>query len=221
MKRIIPVLPILIVLAACNASDNSDAPASSDTLVTKAHDEQPVETQATALTALFSVMKGVDAGFDPKNFSAFADDGSLAPDTLRFDRREFENWKPWLLYNADSSRAIDLVSYNYTIERRGGRAVLEGAGPDMQIAALDFPKGTRRQLLFAGPGALSLDAVWSDPHTVLLAQAQLEGRGQDRTYRYRVLLHKYDLASGRRWTSTYPTLLTGNPADLVQKDFEK
>ena len=223
MKRNHSLLFVLTVavLAACNGNDNEATPAASDTLVTRARDAVPVEEQAGQLTALFSVMKGVDASFDPKKFSAFAEDGPLDADTVLFDRGALEQWKPWLIYNADSSRAIDLVSYNYSIGKKKGRTMLQGAGPDMEIAALDLRKGTRRRLVFAGPGSLSLDAVWQDPQTVLLALAQVEDKDSTGNYRYRVTLHKYDLASGRRWTSVYPTLLSGNPADLVQKDLEK
>ncbi|WP_460570605.1 hypothetical protein [Flaviaesturariibacter terrae] len=212
---------LFMLAVACNSSDKQDTPPAPDTLVAKAHDPVPVPEQATQLTALFSVMKGVDASFDPKNFPAFAEDGQLQPDTLRFDPTEFAQWKPWLLFNADSSRAIDLVSYNYSIAQKNSRPVLEGAGPDMEIAVLDNRRGTRRQLLFGGPGTLSLDAAWSDPNTVLLALAEVEGKDSSGNYRYHVVLHKYDLQADRKWTSRYPRLLSGNPADLVQRNFEK
>lgn len=212
----------LLLLAACNGGNDHPAPAAAaDTLVAPAHDAVPVPEQSVQLTQLFSVIKGLDAGFDPKNFPAYAEEGTLPADTVRFDRADFRRWQPWLVYNADSSRAIDLVSYNYSMDTlANGRVQLEGNDPDFEIAVLDYRGGTRLPLVFAGPGALDLDAVWQDQQTVVLALAELEP-GEEKSYRYRLTLHKYDLAARRSWTSRYPAVLRGNPADLMQKDVER
>jgi hypothetical protein len=212
-------LAVAMLLSGCSSNEPA-SPSEKDTV--HIDTAAPVASSAAEddhlFPELFAAIRHTDTTFRSGNFGPFAPSYEPAEDTLKIDRAELEHWKPWLLFNNDGSRAIDLFTYGYTLEEREGRRELVEEGEaDMEIAAIDFVKGTRCRLFFAGPGTVDLDARWLDKNTVLLATAQLEDEVQRDIHRFRISLFKFDLLSGKSWQSVYPALLRGDVASLMLK----
>lgn len=87
-----------------------------------------------------------------------------------------ESWiiafKPFLVFNNDSSLAIDYVSGNYVLVNKKGKPQLQAAGPDTEVALVDIKGRTRKRILFLGSMATVMDAVWENPHTIIMAGSE-------------------------------------------------
>jgi hypothetical protein len=79
------------------------------------------------------------------------------------------------IYNADSTRAIDLFSYNYVPTARDGQRYMAAGEPDTEVALINYKDKTRTRLLFLGPSYAALDARWLSNDQVAIAGAELVG----------------------------------------------
>jgi hypothetical protein len=75
------------------------------------------------------------------------------------------------VFNDDSTKAIDFVSYNYVLVNKNGQTKLEQGGPDAEVALLDFKNNSRKRILFLGSSATILNSDW-DGNEVLIAGAE-------------------------------------------------
>ncbi len=82
-------------------------------------------------------------------------------------RQFFKAYETVLIWNADSSKILDIGSYGSVPVERGGEIVLEGGEPDNEVALIDLPERKRYRLFFAGPSAEVLDGKWVDKQTVM------------------------------------------------------
>jgi hypothetical protein len=117
----------------------------------------------------FTYLSTQDTSFSIQNFEQ---NESMAMDSTKafpVDEKQLQPFSDYLIYNTDSSLAIDLYSYNYIPVRRNGRTVLEQGGPDTEIAVIDTKDSTRRRIFFSGPGVSIQQAKWQDKNTVFLA----------------------------------------------------
>ncbi|MER3498619.1 MAG: hypothetical protein C4308_08310 [Chitinophagaceae bacterium] len=87
---------------------------------------------------------------------------------------EYNSFKPYFIYNTDSSFAIDIVSYNFVITKKRGKRWLEPAGPDSEVSLLDLKQKLKKRILFFGPSRVVLDAKWKDPQRLLVAVAEIQ-----------------------------------------------
>ena len=83
-----------------------------------------------------------------------------------------------LIYNGDSTQAIDLFSNNYVFSSRDGKTVAEEAGPDTEVQWIDFKNGKMQRLWYSGPGATVQDAAWINGDTVAIAGMQETEKGE-------------------------------------------
>ncbi|RYY93071.1 MAG: hypothetical protein EOO11_20340, partial [Chitinophagaceae bacterium] len=103
----------LLALTACGANDTATkaGPAGADSTEEAAAPVGPeIRRAAEALPALYAWMARQDSAFRPEAFEAFS---PVDADTLPaqpMPAAELARWKPYLLYNADSSLALDLYS---------------------------------------------------------------------------------------------------------------
>lgn len=164
------LLAASLFLAACgnNASSKNEG------LDTAAEEPENTETAWTqdALPQLYQRLEAQDASFDPDLF-AETEGGTTTPTPARFfPPEELGPFRPYLVYNADSTRAIDLVTYNYIIDKNDGQPVLEPTGPDTEVAVIDLKTNMRTRIFFSGPGTIIRDGKWLDENTVLLGGAE-------------------------------------------------
>jgi hypothetical protein len=83
-------------------------------------------------------------------------------------------FRPYLIYNNDSTKAIDFVSHHYVFAKGKG---LQTGDPDSEVALLDFVRGSRKRLVFTGPSMSILDAAWLQDGSVMIAGAEDAGDG--------------------------------------------
>lgn len=162
----------LLILSCNNAADPSEG--AGDTAVQEEvviEEEAPV-VQPDAFPEVFAFLSRSDSSFTPARFvtGETAAIDSMAPAPLTDD---FQPYLPYLIYNPDSSRAIDLYSYNYLLMKKDSTVKAVQAGPDTEIALVDLRRRTRQRLLFFGPSMVIFDARWGGPDQWTIAGAEV------------------------------------------------
>jgi len=123
---------------------------------------------AAALPQLFAYMDTTDPAFDAGLFEAAQVNAIDTLPALPL-HDELLPFTPLFIYNADSSYAADLYSYNTVMVKRGDRTVLQGAGPDTEIGLIDTRAKTRKRIYFGGASSTVLDASWPAPNELMVA----------------------------------------------------
>ena len=171
MKRITGLVMICLFIACNNNAENKEK--AEDTTaaleveeVTEENSE--IEQAKVIFQPLFSFYETNDSSFQEDNFNlAIMDSMSLmAPQAI--DEASLKPYYPYLVYNSDSSRAIDLYSYNVMLSQQNGKMVANASGPDTEIAVVDFKNKTRQRILFTGPSFIIHDGKWINDHTLSL-----------------------------------------------------
>lgn len=85
------------------------------------------------------------------------------------NENEFNFFKPYMAYNRDSTKAIDIYSYSSVISEKGGERVYMNGGPDAQINLVNLEEKTSQRLFFSGPMLSFWDAQWIDSNKVIVA----------------------------------------------------
>jgi hypothetical protein len=81
----------------------------------------------------------------------------------------FDNYKTLLKYSPDSSRFLDLDSYNIALDKdKNGKLSGNESGPDTEISMVNVKDQKRIRLLFTGPGSSVEDGSWIDNDNVVL-----------------------------------------------------
>lgn len=82
---------------------------------------------------------------------------------------------PLMAWAPDSSRCIDLWSYNRIVEEgKEGAKALVGGGPDQLVALSDRSGLSRRQVMFNGPMQVAETADWISSDAFLLGMLNLD-----------------------------------------------
>lgn len=161
---------------ACTNNADTTAPKTDTALATAETDLSQLTPEArmvqTAFPNMYLFLKGQDPGFDPANFVETEGGYGEAPAPRFFPPEELEQFRPYLIFNTDSTRAIDLVSYNYIVDKKDGQQILTGAGPDTEVGIINLQNNMRTRIFFAGPGTVMREGKWLDSTTVLLGGAE-------------------------------------------------
>lgn len=142
------------------------------------------------------------------NFSAerFQEAATIdIPDSagLQVDMEKLRPFYPYLIFNEDSSFAIDLVTYNYILDKHGAREFLEEQGPDYEAAVIDMKKKERKRLLFFGTMGTVMDATWATPSTLIMA-GPVKWTDTDSL---QMEVWKYDVKDGKLKKFSYPEMI--------------
>lgn len=182
MKYTIYICALALLFAtACN--NNSDKPAEieevpeTDSVVVTGPDSTlTAETIQRFQTAGFTdYAKARIPSFD---WSRFKHKLSWQEDSLHSSeftpaKTFYNNYGAYLKYSPDSSRFIDLDSYNIDIRKDSkGRLVGTSGGPDTEVSLIDPKSGKRTRLLFMGPGGSVEDAFWTDNNDLVIIGTQ-------------------------------------------------
>jgi len=84
------------------------------------------------------------------------------------DKKFDEIYKPFLVFNSDSSRYLDFDSYHWFADEDR----VAGFEADQQLVLVDLKKDRARQLMFTGPSFLIEDVYWKgDSAAVVLGNS--------------------------------------------------
>lgn len=203
------IIGVLLFLVACTNTDVKEKTVS---------EENPVNE-------VTSFQKGVPLFFKyiQQNNPAFSADSFLLTQSAKQDiypsstinEQHVAPFKDLLIYNADSSKAIDLFSYNYIITDKTGVIKAEAAEPDTEVALINFKDSTRKRIWFSGPMAIILDAAWINPNEIIVAGMQENENGK-----YYPVIWKILLAEKIIDTYTYNHAVEILPNDYLNERFK-
>lgn len=171
MRKAVWIVLAAATLGACN--NNAATKEDRVDTVTERSEETADELMVLqAFPEMYRQLSRQDASFSPDRFQE-TEGGTMEPVPGRFfPPEELQPYLPYLIYNSDSSQAIDLVTYNYMLDRKNGETVLEPAGPDTEVAVIDLKKNMRTRIFFSGPGTTIREGKWLGENTVLLGGAE-------------------------------------------------
>lgn len=182
-------------------------------------EEETTETpeQSTVVNELegvfpqfFNFLSQQDASFSTSRFDSSVNAPLDSMQAYPIDKKRLQPFSDYLIYNADSSLAIDLYSYNYVPVQRNGKTTLEQGGPDTEVGLIDTKDNSRRRIFFSGPGASVQQAKWVNDHTFFMAG--VEEAGQDAV---KPVLWKIDLANKTMNVYNYRDTLQANVSNYV------
>jgi len=170
IKTILFFVPSVLFFASCNSNtERSDNENTTDTVSTVS--EETVPALEENFPDLYNYLQSQDSSFSMQGFEG----GVIRQKADSLDDKEdisgLKLYYPYFLFNADSTMALDLVTYNYVASQKDGKTILDEAGPDYEVALIDFKTGKRKQLLFFGTTGTVLAAKWKDPNTILMVGA--------------------------------------------------
>ncbi len=206
MKRLLPALVLCALLAACGNNEGSDPVPTQEGDVERSSVAEELTDAPVPFPELFAHMEQNDTGFFVEAFSGFSAPTPLdKPGSVPFKEEELAKYRRFLIFNSDSTRAIDPYSYNHLLVERGGKERLVPGGPDTEVGIVNFTKGERQRLLYFGPSYMLMDARWKGVDTVLFAIT--EDIAGDKISPE---IWEVDLASMTKRVRRYPDTLTVN-----------
>ena len=172
MKKLRGLLFCCCLLAACNNAENAITNASKEDTTEEEVVDNGLAEVKQSFPQLFQYLRKQDSTFSEDSFLLAGENKVETVPPAPIDSAKLKPFQKYLIYNSDSSLALDLYSYNYIATTRNGQNRLEEAGPDSEAAVLDLKKGTRRRVFFGGPSQTLWDAKWTKPDELLLIGAE-------------------------------------------------
>jgi hypothetical protein len=157
----------------CSCSNEADKPEVETTEPTGQVEETNELQQA--FPEFFTYLDHLDTSF---SVSRFVQSESVPLDTMHafpLDKKQLQPFSAYFIYNADSSLAIDLYSYNHVPVQRNGKTTMEQGGPDTEVGLIDLKENSRRRIFFSGPGTTVQQAKWENGNTIFLAGVEEAG----------------------------------------------
>ena len=207
MNKVWILISSLVLLMACNNDNN----AGKEITTTEADTLQQTEAapEVTYLQQsfpdLFAYMQAQDPAFAAQHFEQGSEVKMDALPAVALEPEQLKLFEPFLIYNSDSTKAIDLYSYNYIITRRNGEVKMEEAGPDTEVALIDVAGNTRKRIFFSGPSVMVFEARWNNDNEIVMAGAE-----QVDNQKIKPLVWQYNLADSLMQTFTYDEAIAAN-----------
>jgi len=212
MKKIILPIGFLFFMACTNNADQQATPPTDSGDGTVITNELPEAAELAPVTDVFTTL---DSNFNAGSFYQSGIDSVSFSQLSKIDSGSMKEFVPYLIFNADSTLAIDPYSYNYIIQKRQGRYRVSEAGPDVEIGLVDLKQNARRRLWYSGPAAAILDAKWKSKTELLLSGVeQLDTAG----YQPFVLVIDVTDNHVQRWQSD--EILDGRVTDVLKQRLE-
>ena len=161
-NTIYPVLLLLLVACQNSSTEKQAMPDSTSS----------GEIIINELDTLKTISRGfvtIDSTFDTGSFEQRGSSPVQPSEATPIAQEQLQPFIPYLIYNGDSTQAIDPYSYNYVIRERNGKKQVADAGPDSEIALVDWKSKTRRRLWFSGPSARIVDVQWKNGNVLWIA----------------------------------------------------
>ena len=133
----------------------------------------PVELiSSSSLKRWFAFYKNKHPTFNLTDFKfqKCSKEDSLLTRSGEPDKEYMNLYKSLFIYSPDSSKFIDIDSYNLLLERdKKGRLLGMGGDPETEVAVVNLKEKTNKRLLFLGPDYLIEDAAWIDQNNIVIA----------------------------------------------------
>jgi hypothetical protein len=156
IKKFIPFLLAMAIVACNSSSDKEDKETIEEQEVPYV---DPMKQEiSSAFPTIYQFFSTEDSSFDASKFQQMSSEVVSSPDLKLSDR--IQSYSPLFVYNADSSFAIDLYSYNVILRKRNGKTTVNHAGPDTEVGLIDLKNKTRKRIYFGGASSAILDAKW-------------------------------------------------------------
>jgi|GEM_PF-1977782 len=162
MKKCFLFGVVLLFLACNNSAEDQQATEDSISGTIIINELDSISTISNSFVQL-------DSSFDQTSFSKVSERTIQEAEDMPLNAEQMLPFMPYLIYNSDSSKAIDPYSYNFIINERKGTRRVDDAGPDFEIGLIDVKSKTRRRIWFSGPAARIIEAKWKSNHELWLA----------------------------------------------------
>lgn len=172
------------------------------------------EERITLFPEVFHWLQQNDSSFRPHKFFIQEEGERDVGTKTSIKDTELEALMPLLIFNADSSLAIDILSYNFIVEEKDGTLHAEGAGPDTEAALIDVKNKTRERLLFLGPSFMLVSARWLNKNEVVLAGSEVMEERKGKPFLWKISLREKEME-----TLAYPDTLAIDPLALLEASF--
>lgn len=158
-----------------------------------------------AFPDLYRYLSGADNNFSNAEFEGGETEMDMDTTTQKIDPKMLEPFRDYLIYNSDSSFAIDPVTYNYIPVKQRGKTVLAAGGPDFELGLINLENNTRKKLLFFGTMGTVLEAKWQDAGTVMIAGAKEISADS-----IRPVIWRYEVPTGTWHMYTYREMIAAD-----------
>lgn len=169
-KRIfVGVCIAVLALNACTSNKKEEKKAAEETIIEDAT-LQKVEDKVSTLSdwQQYYVQKVPDFSLD--NFEPVGTEKvNDMYSGMELNQKFYDLYGKLLVYSPDSTRFMDIYSYNFIVERRKDGTLSARMGePDQEAAVVDVKTGKRLRLWFCGPHCLLEKAIWLNNEEVAL-----------------------------------------------------
>jgi hypothetical protein len=211
MNKLLVIITAMAFLTACNNENKVDEKVPEESY----QEGEIVNAQATLVQQsfpdLFAYIDKQDSSFTPDHFSLNGENKIDSLPAVPLEQDQLQPFKSMLIYNSDSTLAVDLFSYNYIITQRNGKKSMEEAGPDTEVGLVDVKANTRKRIFFSGPAAAVYDAKWINNKELLLAGSETVENNQIKPTVWQV-----SLADSVMQTFTYTSPVNADMKAYVQ-----
>lgn len=212
-KKFIPFI-LVFGLLACNNNSSSETENKEAVEEVEEPYADPVKQEiSSAFPAAYRFFSIQDSSFNAYKFEQMSSDTANSPDLKLLETSN--SYSPLFIYNADSSYAIDLYSYNVVLHKRNGKTVANHAGPDTEVAVIDLKNKTRKRIYFGGSSSAVLDAKWINNDELFLLTGEIINQSQ-----FQPLLLQYKVTDNSTNKFVYSDTLQLNTADYPDKRLE-
>lgn len=173
--KYLPAFIFCLVLISCNNEPADEVITTRDTVITEEEDEFYPVRFSESFPELTQFILKQDSSFSSDRFADFDINKGEKNSWQKMDDKTFNEYREFFVFNADSTLALDLVSYNFIITNKAGVQKMDFAGPDTEIGLIDVKNKMRKRLLFLGSSGIVLDGKWNAQGNIILAGAQDAG----------------------------------------------
>lgn len=215
MRKLLLLSLLAAGLYACTDSADTGSTNADEVATAPTGDGDELDWKENAFPDLLRALESQDTSF---TLDSFATEEASAPTDMKAYPMEGERLVPFqslFVYNGDSTMAIDLFSYNYMANNRGGQSVLVPGEPDTEVALLNYRDKTRQRLLFLGPSFAALDARWLSNSQVAIAGAEIVGEEL-----IKPIIWKITLPGGQVETEFYTDTVRANLPAIREQRFK-
>lgn len=177
MKKVIYLFLIIVIIAlSCNSNSDQQAGGSSEQAEDSTADKQDsiVADENLAIINSTGFSKYARSSIPHLNWNKFTITKFWQEDfqnktAFEPSKTYFDSYGQFLKYSPDSSKFIDLDSYNISITKNElGQLIGGSQEPDTEISLIDLKKKEKIRLVFLGPGNSVEEAAWIDNDNLVL-----------------------------------------------------